>query len=205
VVVLKQECILQRLRQGKVIRTYTVALGGDPVGAKTRQGDHISREGMYAPDSRNEHGQCYKAIHSSYPSSRSRGGREKGIAPGGEVFLHGLPAYGWIGRVAPTKEPSQSAIKRSTRSGCWRRWNRDRDPSLSSEFPKDHCPSAMKITDSMLPLDSPIGCRFCRGSSPGIRNLGEMTEEARACPHAKLPKKMSTAVTKTKRHRCPGT
>lgn len=59
--------------------------------------------------------------------------------------------------------------------------NPDRDPSLSSEFPKDHCPSDTKITDSVLPPDSPIWCRFCRGSSPGIKNLGKMTEEGRSC------------------------
>lgn len=88
-------------------------------------------------------------------------------------------------RVAPTKE-LDGRMRRSQQSRDRRdldgreRWNPDRDLNLSSEFPKDHCPSAMKITDSMLPLDSPIGCRFCRGSSPGIQNLGEMTEKARA-------------------------
>jgi len=89
VVVLKKERTLQRLRHGKVIRTYTVALGGDPVGAKTRQGDHKTPEGVYAPDSRNEPSQFYKSIHISYPSSRDRAvARQKGIAPGGEVFLN---------------------------------------------------------------------------------------------------------------------
>jgi murein L,D-transpeptidase YafK len=99
VVVLKKERTLQRLRHGKVIRTYTVALGGDPVGAKTRQGDHKTPEGVYAPDSRNEPSQFYKSIHISYPSSRDRAvARQKGIAPGGKVFLHGLPTgYAWIG------------------------------------------------------------------------------------------------------------
>ena len=39
VVVLKKERRLELLGQGKVIRIYKVALGGDPVGPKTRQGD----------------------------------------------------------------------------------------------------------------------------------------------------------------------
>jgi hypothetical protein len=38
VVVLKKERALQLLSHGTVIKTYKVALGGDPVGAKTRQG-----------------------------------------------------------------------------------------------------------------------------------------------------------------------
>jgi murein L,D-transpeptidase YafK len=46
VVVLKKERILQLLNAGKVIKTYKVALGGDPVGPKARQGDHKTPEGV---------------------------------------------------------------------------------------------------------------------------------------------------------------
>lgn len=53
VVVLKKERTLQLLSQGKVMKTYKVALGGDPVGPKTRQGDHKTPEGLYVLDSRN--------------------------------------------------------------------------------------------------------------------------------------------------------
>jgi murein L,D-transpeptidase YafK len=100
-VVLQKEHTLQRLSQGKVIRTYKVAWGGDPVGAKTRQGDHKTPEGLCALDFRNAQSQFYKSIHISYPSSSDRTlARQKGIAPCGEVFLHGLPkGYGWIGRL----------------------------------------------------------------------------------------------------------
>ena len=38
VVVLKKERTLQLLHHGKVFKSYTVALGGDPVGRKTQQG-----------------------------------------------------------------------------------------------------------------------------------------------------------------------
>lgn len=99
VVVLKKERTLQLLSHGKVIKAYEVALGGDPVGAKTRQGDHKTPEGLYVLDFRNAHSGFYKSIHISYPSPRDRAAaRQKGIAPGGDVFLHGLPnGYGWIG------------------------------------------------------------------------------------------------------------
>ncbi len=72
VVVLKKERTLQLLNQGKVIKTYKVALGGDPIGPKTRQGDHKTPEGVYVLDSRNAHSQFYKSIHISYPSARDR-------------------------------------------------------------------------------------------------------------------------------------
>jgi len=99
VVVLKKEHTLQLLSQGKVIKTYRVALGGDPVGAKTRQGDHKTPEGNYVLDSRNAHSQYYKSIHISYPSARDRAtARQEGVSPGGDVFVHGLPnGYGWVG------------------------------------------------------------------------------------------------------------
>lgn len=99
VLVLKKEHTLQLLNHGKVIKTYKVALGGDPVGPKTRQGDHKTPEGAYVLDSRNPHSQFYKSIHISYPSARDRAAARKiGISPGGDVYVHGLPnGYGSIG------------------------------------------------------------------------------------------------------------
>jgi hypothetical protein len=38
VLVLKKERTLQLLSEGKVIKTYKIALGGEPVGPKTKQG-----------------------------------------------------------------------------------------------------------------------------------------------------------------------
>ena len=99
VVVLKKERTLQLLYQGRVIKSYKVALGGDPIGAKSRQGDHKTPEGTYVLDSRNAHSQLYKSIHISYPNERDRRlARQNGVLPGGDVFVHGLPNhYGWIG------------------------------------------------------------------------------------------------------------
>jgi len=61
--------------------------------------DQKPPEARYVLDSRHALSQFYKSIHISYPSSSDRAvPRQKGIAPGGEVFLHGLPnSYGWIG------------------------------------------------------------------------------------------------------------
>lgn len=99
VLVLKKERTLQLLSEGKVIKSYKVALGGDPAGPKTRQGDHKTPEGIYTLDSRNAHSQFHKAIHISYPNARDRAAaRANGVSPGGGVFVHGLPnGYGWVG------------------------------------------------------------------------------------------------------------
>jgi murein L,D-transpeptidase YafK len=112
VVVFKKERTLQLLSQGRVIKTYKVALGGDPVGAKTRQGDHKTPEGTYVLDSRNARSQFYKSIHVSYPSSRERAAaRARGVSPGGDVFVHGLPnGYRWVGASHRLKDWTDGCI-----------------------------------------------------------------------------------------------
>lgn len=112
VVVLKRERTLQLLSQGKVIKSYKVALGGDPVGPKTRQGDHKTPEGEYVLDSRNAHSQFYRSIHISYPSAKDRAvARQKGVSPGGDVFVHGLPnGYGWVGASHRLKDWTDGCI-----------------------------------------------------------------------------------------------
>lgn len=100
-IVLKKERTLELLNQGKVVKTYKVALGGAPVGPKAERGDHKTPEGMYVLDSRNAHSQFYKSIHISYPNPRDRAAaRQNGVSPGGDVFIHGLPnGYGAVGAV----------------------------------------------------------------------------------------------------------
>ena len=99
VVVLKKERRLELLSQGKLIKTYKVALGSDPIGPKTRQGDHKTPEGSYILDSRNPHSKFYKSLHISYPSARDRAqANQGGFSPGGDVYVHGLPnGYRYIG------------------------------------------------------------------------------------------------------------
>jgi murein L,D-transpeptidase YafK len=82
------------------------------VGAKTRQGDHKTPEGIYILDSRNAHSQFHKSIHISYPNVRDRtAARAKGISPGGDVFVHGLPnGYGWVGAAHRTKDWTDGCI-----------------------------------------------------------------------------------------------
>jgi len=112
VVVLKKERTLQLLSERKVIKSYKVALGGDPLGPKTRQGDHKTPEGVYVLDSRNAHSQFHKAIHVSYPNARDRAAaRAKGVSPGGDVFVHGLPnGYGWVGASHRVKDWTDGCI-----------------------------------------------------------------------------------------------
>ena len=100
VVVYKGERKLVLLSQGKELRSYKVALGSEPIGPKTRQGDHRTPEGLYLLDSRKPNSQFYKAFHISYPHSKDIAAAKKsGVSPGGDIMLHGLPKeYAWVGK-----------------------------------------------------------------------------------------------------------
>jgi murein L,D-transpeptidase YafK len=65
IVVEKSKRILRLECAGKQIRTYKVALGGNPVGAKQRQGDHKTPEGHYLSDAKNEHSHFLLTLHVS--------------------------------------------------------------------------------------------------------------------------------------------
>jgi murein L,D-transpeptidase YafK len=99
-VVYKGQRKLVLLSHGKEVRSYRVALGGDPVGPKRQQGDHRTPEGSYVLDSRNAHSKYYKAYHISYPNLQDTARAKKiGGSPGGDIMLHGLPkGYGWVGK-----------------------------------------------------------------------------------------------------------
>src|ERR1700744_918124 len=92
IVVYKSQRTMELLRDGKVIKTYRIALGRNPVGPKMRQGDHRTPEGIYRIDSRNAHSLYHLALHVSYPNGEDRErARKLGVAPGGDIMIHGLP------------------------------------------------------------------------------------------------------------------
>ena len=77
---------------GLPIRTYDVALGSTPVGAKERAGDNKTPEGLYHIDARNPKSRFHLGLHVSYPNAHDIArARAQGVAPGGDIMLHGLP------------------------------------------------------------------------------------------------------------------
>ena len=99
VIVVKSQRTLTLLSQGKVLRTFKVALGGTPVGAKEQEGDHKTPEGRYILDRRNPKSRFYKSIHVSYPNDQDKQrGSQRGVSAGGDIMIHGLPnGFGWLG------------------------------------------------------------------------------------------------------------
>ncbi|MBZ5663903.1 MAG: L,D-transpeptidase family protein [Acidobacteriia bacterium] len=99
VIVVKSQRTLTLLSQGKVLRTFKVALGGTPVGAKEQEGDHKTPEGHYILDRRSPKSRFYKSIHVSYPNDQDKQrASQRGVSAGGDIMIHGLPnGFGWLG------------------------------------------------------------------------------------------------------------
>lgn len=93
VLVIKSKRVLMLLSRGDIIRTYKVALGKQPTGRKMRAGDKRTPEGTYILDSRNADSRFHLALHISYPNeSDVLSAHKRGVTPGGDIMIHGLPA-----------------------------------------------------------------------------------------------------------------
>ena len=99
IVIEKGKHTMSLLDGAKVVKSYKVALGGHPEGAKDRQGDHKTPEGVYFVDAKKPSSQFHKALHVSYPNQADRERAKKlGLNPGGDIEIHGLGAkWGWVG------------------------------------------------------------------------------------------------------------
>ncbi len=99
VVILKKDHLLELHANGKVVRTYLVALGRGGLAPKQKEGDALTPEGHYVIDARNADSRYHKALHVSYPNAEDRKRAAKlGAAPGGAIMIHGLPnGRGFIG------------------------------------------------------------------------------------------------------------
>jgi L,D-peptidoglycan transpeptidase YkuD (ErfK/YbiS/YcfS/YnhG family) len=99
VMIEKKERRLTLLSKGEVIKTYKIALGGDPVGPKVRQGDNKTPEGVYIIDSRNNNSDYHLSLHISYPNEiDKKRAKELGVSPGGNIMIHGIKnGLGWVG------------------------------------------------------------------------------------------------------------
>ena len=92
VVVYKGRRTMYLMRDGKVLRSYAVALGRNPFGHKNREGDGRTPEGGYLIDWRNSDSDFHLSLHISYPRPQDhRLASEAGLDPGGAIMIHGLP------------------------------------------------------------------------------------------------------------------
>ena len=84
---------------GKALKSYRVALGRNPIGAKQEEGDNKTPEGVYRIDGRNPRSNFHLALHISYPSDEDKvRAAERGVSAGFDIMIHGIRnGRGWIG------------------------------------------------------------------------------------------------------------
>ncbi|HKW97205.1 MAG TPA: L,D-transpeptidase family protein [Bryobacteraceae bacterium] len=99
ILIVKSARTMALMHGGRILKIYEVALGGNPVGPKMKQGDKKTPEGDYVIDAKNARSRFHRALHISYPNPRDRDrARKLGVDPGGGVEIHGLESkYSWIG------------------------------------------------------------------------------------------------------------
>jgi murein L,D-transpeptidase YafK len=93
VVIEKRAHRLTLYRMGRAIHSYLVALGAEPAEDKVRAGDRRTPEGLFFIEARNPFSHYHLSLRISYPDLRHRTiAQQLGVAPGGDIMIHGLPA-----------------------------------------------------------------------------------------------------------------
>lgn len=76
----------------RLVRTYAISLGGGGLAPKVRQGDRRTPEGDYRITGRNAGSRFHLSLRIGYPTpAQVAAARAKGIDPGGDIMIHGLP------------------------------------------------------------------------------------------------------------------
>jgi outer membrane protein assembly factor BamD (BamD/ComL family) len=90
---------LMLISQGEVLKSYKIALGGNPIGPKERQGDNKTPEGTYVIGARNRDSRFHLSLRISYPNERDKKrAKELGVSPGGDIMIHGIKnGLSWVG------------------------------------------------------------------------------------------------------------
>ncbi len=92
VVVIKSERVLELMHEGQILKTYPIALGRHPKGAKSRRGDGRTPEGVYVIDRRSTHTIFRRELHISYPNDDDQARAEAAhVRAGDGIFIHGMP------------------------------------------------------------------------------------------------------------------
>ena len=112
IVIEKNARRLQLLAKGEVLKTYKIALGGNPIGPKEREGDNKTPEGTYVIDSRNKNSRYHRSLHISYPNEKDRKRAEGlGVSPGGDIMIHGIKkGFSWVGDAHTEVDWTQGCI-----------------------------------------------------------------------------------------------
>ncbi|MDP4725398.1 MAG: L,D-transpeptidase family protein [Alphaproteobacteria bacterium] len=117
IIVKKADRKMMLYANDKLLETYNISLGGNPIGHKIQEGDKKTPEGNYTISYKNAASRFHKSLKISYPNNVDLAHAKKlGVSVGGDVMIHGLgkefsclgklhTLYDWtLGCVAVTNE-----------------------------------------------------------------------------------------------------
>ena len=98
-VVHKADRTLTLYWHGAKLKSYRIALGGQPLGPKSARGDQRTPEGLYTVSRRRKKTDFHAALVLSYPNADDLArAKLAGVSPGGGIEIHGLrDGFGWLG------------------------------------------------------------------------------------------------------------
>ena len=108
----KSERRLSMFYKGKLVRSFDVALGKNPVGEKLRRGDGRTPEGLYFIEARNPESKYHLSLRISYPAEKDRTrAARRGVSPGGDIMIHGLPpAFADVGALHRQQDWTEGCV-----------------------------------------------------------------------------------------------
>ena len=101
VLVSKADKRLHLIKDKKILRSFDVVFGENPIGHKQQEGDERTPEGSYTLDYKKEDSAYFRAIHISYPNAQDIAqAKAKNVKPGGAIMIHGQRnGFGWAARL----------------------------------------------------------------------------------------------------------
>ena len=92
----KSKRTMKAYKGTKLLKTYKISLGGNPIGHKVFEGDEKTPEGIYSINDRNPNSDYHKNLGVSYPNEVDRKkAKALGKSPGGDIKIHGLSNGGF--------------------------------------------------------------------------------------------------------------
>ncbi|RBQ02370.1 L,D-transpeptidase family protein [Pedobacter miscanthi] len=100
ILVKKSDRQLLAYSKQKLVKTYEISLGDNPVGHKEYEGDEKTPEGIYTINAKNPNSGYHKNLGISYPNAKDMAkAKLLGKNPGGDIKIHGLRnRLGFIGK-----------------------------------------------------------------------------------------------------------
>jgi murein L,D-transpeptidase YafK len=110
--IIKSERKLLTYTKGKLLKTYKIALGKNPVGQKLKEGDGKTPEGIYEISAKNSKSSYHLSLKISYPNERQiEEAKKQSVNPGGEIMIHGIRnGLGFVGKYQSIIDWTQGCI-----------------------------------------------------------------------------------------------